>query len=227
MTFLDAVTRIMRSEGILRGDTDAPSTFSDLQHGATISLAQIAIQDELNELISDELIPYEHSPSGSIVTVSGTRSYSLPSDFIQFFGRAVLYESTSNILLYEYPGGEARLATVYYDYKTAQATPIHWYFDLTTTKKIAFWPVPQDAKTYTFDYEKDVSVTNATDTMPFHNNMEGQAFCRLAARRFKLLYQGMDAAAIAVDPERLTAKATVMRLIAGKNPSSRYSPVYL
>ena len=52
MTFLEAVTRIMRSEGIIRGDKDAPVSFSDLQHGATIQLAQMAIQDELNELLS-------------------------------------------------------------------------------------------------------------------------------------------------------------------------------
>ena len=44
MNFLGAVTRVMRINGILRGDTDAPTTFSDLQHGATIQLAQIAIQ---------------------------------------------------------------------------------------------------------------------------------------------------------------------------------------
>jgi hypothetical protein len=226
VTFLEAVTRIMRAEGILRGDTDAPTSFSDLQHGATISLAQIAIQDELNELVSDSLIPYEHAPDGSIVTIAGTRSYSLPTNFVQMFGRGVLYDATSNVLLYEFPGGEARLAVSYYDYKTAQSTPQYWYFDATTTKKIAFWPVPQGSVTYIFDYEKDVSVTNASDTMPFHNNMEAQAFCRLAARRFKLLYQGLDAAAIAADPERVAAKATVMSLITGKNPSSRYAPVY-
>ena len=226
MTFLEAVVRVMRAEGILRGDTDEPTTFSDLQHNATMSLAKLAIQDELTELIADQVIPYEHAGTGSIVTVSGTRSYSLPSDFVRMFGRGVLYESSSNIILDEYPGGEARLAVVYYDYKTAQSTPLNWYFDLTTTKKIAFWPVPQGAKTYTFDYEKDISVSAASDTMPFHNDMEGFAFCRLAARRFKLLYQGMDAAAIQLDPERMAAKATVINLVIGKNPSQRYAPVY-
>lgn len=226
MTFLEAVTRIMRAETIIRGDTDEPTSFSDLQHGATISLAQIAIQDELNELISDQAIPYEHTTTGSIVTVAGTRSYSLPNDFVRMFGNGVLYEPITNNILEEYPGGEARLQTVYYDYKAAQSDPQRWYFDATTTKKIAFWPVPQGSKTYTFDYEKDVSVTNAGDTLPFHNAMEAQAFCRLAARRFKLLYQGMDAAMIAGDPERMMAKATVMNLVVGKNPSGRYAPVY-
>lgn len=226
MTLIEAVGRVMRAGGIIRGDTDAPASLSDLQHGATINLAVIAIQDELNELTSDMLLAYEHDATGSISTVAGTRSYSLASDFIRFFGTPSLYESTSNNRYYEFPGGEQKLQLAYPDYKTAQATPQFWYFDLTTTKKIAFWPVPQDAKTYTYDYEQDVSVTNAADTMPFHNEQEAQAFCRLAARRFKFLYEDLDTAALIVDPEHVKAKATLVAMMVGKNPSKRYGPVY-
>ena len=226
MNFLSAVTRIMRAEGILRGDTDAPTTFSDLQHGATINLAQIAVQDELQELVADNVIPYEHSSTGSIVTLAGTRSYSLPPDFVRFFGTPSLFDTASNIRLYEYPGGEQALMDTFQNYKTQQTLPVNWYFDLTTTKKIAFWPVPNDARTYTFDYEKDVSVTSASDALPFHNEIEAQAFCRLAARRFKFLYQGMEVALLAGDPEHMKAKATLMLLISGASPSSQYAPIY-
>lgn len=226
MTLIQAIGRVMRATGIIRGDTDAPSSLSDLQHGATINLAAIAIQDELNELTSDMLLAYEHDGTGSITTSAGTRSYSLASDFIRFFGTPSLYESTSNNRYYEYPGGEAQLQLLYPDYKTAQATPQYWYFDLTTTKKIAFWPVPQDAKTYTYDYEKDVSVTSASDTLPFHNEQEAQAFARLAARRFKFLYEGMDPALVAMDPEHMKAKSTLVAMMVGKNPTKRYAPVY-
>ena len=226
MNFLSAVTRVMRSEGIIRGDTDGPASFADLQHGATISLAQIAVQDELNELLSDEAIAYEHSSLGSIVTVAGTISYSLASDFIRFFGSASLYDSSNKVRIYEYPGGESRLQETYFDYKVTQTLPIAWYFDETTTKKIAFWPVPSTARTYTYDYEKDVSVTLATDTLPFHNESEAQAFCRLASRRFKYLYQDLDKTGLAVDPERMSAKATLIELMRGKNPPRMWAPVY-
>ena len=185
MNFLGAVTRVMRLGGIIRGDTDIPTTFSDLQHGATIGLAQVAVQDELNELTSDSLLAYEKNATGAITTVASTRSYALPSDFVRFYGTPMLLNGTTE--LFEYPGGEDKLKLVFPGYKTDAGTPSWWYFDLTTTKKIAFFPVSTEAKTYTFDYEKDVSVTSATDTMPFHNEMEAQAFCRLAARRFKYL----------------------------------------
>src|SRR5678815_1849611 len=127
----------MENNGIIRGDTDLPTTLSDLQHGATIRLARNAIQDELNELISDNVIPYEHAGTGSIVTVATTRSYALPSDFVRMFGSGYLFENTSKTWLAEYPGGEARIQVIYNDYKTAPGDPISWYFDLTTTKKIA------------------------------------------------------------------------------------------
>lgn len=226
MNFLSGVTRIMRIEGILRGDTDAPTTFSDLQHGATINLAQIAIQDELNELTSDALLPYEKKTSGSIVTIQGTRSYALATDFIRFFGRAMLFCSADSFEMFEYPGGEDRIKILYFDYKTTQSLPIHFYFEATTTKQISFWPVPQSAKTYIYDYEGDVSVTNATDTLPFHNEQEAQAFCRLAARRFKYLYQGLNIADIDQDSEHMKAKAVLADMIVGKNPSKKYAPVY-
>jgi len=226
LTLIQAITRVMRANGLIRGDTDAPTTLSDLQHGATINLAVLAIQDELNELTSDNLLAYEHDQTGSIATVAGTRSYALPSNFIRFFGTPSLYESTSNNRYYEFPGGEQKLQLEYPDYKSAQATPQYWYFDLTTTKKLAFWPVPQEVLTYTFDYEKDVSVSAASDTMPFHNEQEAQAFCRMASRRFKFLFEGMDPALVLVDPERAAAKATLIQMTRGKNPVPRYAPVY-
>jgi len=224
MDFIAAVTRIMRAETILRGDTDAPTTFSDLQHGATIQLAQVAIQDELNELTSDNILPYEHSTSGSIATTNGTRSYSLASDFTRFYGVPMLLTGTTQI--FEYRGGEERLKLVFPSYKTDAGTPSWFYFDLATTKKIAFYPVPTSADTYTYDYEKDVSVTSATDTLPFHSEQEAQAFCRLAARRFKYLYQEKDVAGLIQDPEHQKARAALAAMITGKSPAKSYAPVY-
>lgn len=224
MNFLNAVTRVMRAETILRGDTDAPTTFSDLQHGATIQLAMLSIQDELNELTADTILPYEHSTTGSISSVNGTRSYSLASDFTRFFGVPMLLTGTTQI--FEYRGGEERLKVAFPSYKTDPGTPSWFYFDLATTKKIALYPVPTKADSYTYDYEKDVSVTNETDILPFHNEQEAQAFCRLAARRFKFLYQAKDVAGLIADPEHQKARAALAAMIIGKAPAKSYGAVY-
>ena len=47
MDFVGAVNRLLRLNAIITGDDDNITTFSDTQHAAAISLAQIAIQDEL------------------------------------------------------------------------------------------------------------------------------------------------------------------------------------
>ncbi len=226
MTLIQAIARIMRIEGIIRGDTDAPTTLSDLQHGATINLGAIAIQDELIEIASDVMLPYEKTTTGSIATVAGTRSYSLAADFVRFVGTPMLYCSADNFEMFEFPGGEERLKLEVPNYRTAQADPFAFYFEYGTTKKISFYQVPQSVKTYVYDYEKDISVTNATDTLPFHNEIEAQAFCRLAARRFKYMFQELNLADLDSDPERMKAKTTLFDLIVGKNATKHYAPVY-
>jgi hypothetical protein len=226
MNFLAAVNRLLAAEGFLSGDSEEITTFSDLQHKATVRVARIAIQDELMELVSDSTIPYEKKTTGSITTVAGTRTYDLPSDFVRFYGTPALYESTGNRLYYEFPGGEPALRDHFPDYMTVQSDPLNWYMDLTTTKKIGFWYVPQEAKTYTFPYEADVSVTNSSDTLPFHTESEAQAFCRLAQRRFKWLLKDDDTAKLVNDPEHMKAKSTLFALIQGKPPSRFYNAAY-
>lgn len=224
MNFLAGCVRVMRSEGILRGDTDAPTTFSDLQHGATIQIAQIAIQDELSDLASDIELPYEKTITGSILTVAGTRAYALASGFVRFIGKPMLYCSADNVELFE--SSEELIKLSDYAYRTTQSNPWAWYFEGGTTKRISFYPVPQAVKTYSYDYEADVSVTGATDTLPFHNEIEAQAFCRLVARRFKFLYQEIDLKGLQQDAEHVAAKATLIDLVRGKNPARSYAPIY-
>jgi hypothetical protein len=225
-SFLDAVNRVLATNGVLRGDTDEISSFSDLQHGATMNIAKIAIQDELNELVSDTLLPSERDTTGSITTVAGTRSYSLPSNFIRFDGQAMLLESSSNLQVFEYPGGEDALKLAYPNYTTMPGTPSHFYIDRTTSKKIAFFTVPNEAKTYTFAYEADPSLENATDLLPFHNDIESHTFCRMASRRFKYLFEGIDIELLDRDSERTKAKAALAGLMVGKNPAKSWAPVY-
>lgn len=226
MNFLAAVNRVLRSEGIIRGDTDPITTFSDLQHGATVQVAMIAIQDELTQLTADTLLPYERKTTGSIATVTSTRSYALASDFVRFDGTPSLYDATNNRTLYEYPGGEDRLKNQIYNYKTEEGEPWAWYFEAGTTKQISFFPVPNAVRTFAYNYEADSSVSAIGDTLPFQNEMEAQAFCRLAARRFKSMFEGKGTEGLSADAEHMMAKATLAALIVGKKPNSTYAPTY-
>ena len=229
-TFLDGVNRLLRTATIIRGDDDAIMTFSDTQHSADIQLAQIAIQSEITELVSDQLLHYEKTNS-TITLVTGTRSYALASNFIRFFGsHPSFYDSTNNVRIFEYPGGEDRLMNIDYQYKTNQGAPVCWYWESTTTKQVSFYNVPDSTynnRSLSYEYEKSVLVTNTTDTLPFHNNEEYYAFIDMATRRFQFLLEKQPAGSLPLDATYANAKARVANLIRPTNPNQRYGKRYV
>ena len=226
MTFLDAVNRCLRGAGILRGDDDPVVTFSDVQHNATLNLAIMAIQAELTDLVSDRLIPYEKT-SGTLTAVASTRTYALAGDFVRFFGKhPFLYNSTDNVALYEHRGGVDALRHAILDYQTQSGSPTCWYWEDTTTKQIGLFPVPNEAETYSYDYEKDVAVSNSTDTLPFHSESEAQAFVDMTIPRFKLLLTRQDTGALDNNKAHANAKVRLVNLMMPTNPIGRYGSSY-
>ena len=233
MNYLGAVTRLMQLNGHIRGDTDPPSSFSDTAHNSTMVIAQLAIQDELTSLAAERLIPYERA-STSIGLTTGTRTYTLPSDFVSFYGHAHLYDATDNRLIFEFPGGEEDLQLTDYKYQTTQGTPNYWYFVPGPTKTIGLYQVPNsnyNGRTLTYDYEASILITAETNTVPFHNTDECNTFCLIASRRFKFMYEDVERKAdiqsiLDQDVSYRTGRATLMRLIKGQNPPGRWKPVY-
>lgn len=223
MNFLECVNRILRTNGKLRGDDDEITTFQDTAHNAAIQIAQIAVQDELSSLVSDRLIDYELA-TGTITTVAGTRTYTLATDFIRFEGLPSLYDATANRKIYEYRGGRDALKEEIYNYQTVQGDPSAWYWEPSTTKKIGFYQVPNAARTYSYDYEKSVAVSDSSDTLPFHNDQEAQAFSQCASRRYKALFENSPniVGFLVGDPTYVTARATLANLMKPRNAYSRY-----
>jgi hypothetical protein len=227
VTFLDAVNRILRTTGVIKGDDDNITTFSDVQHNATLNLAQIAIQSELNALVADAMIPYERDTK-TIVTVIGTRVYDLDPSFVRFWGTPLLYNAVANRLLPPYD--EDRLRQEIYNYQTAaNGNPIHWYFVGGTTKKIGFYPIPNAVETWSYEIEKFSGVTSSGDVLPFQTEQEAQVFCNLAARHFLILFEEKPERTLtklADDPIYKAEKATLFALIAGVNPAGFYGKRY-
>lgn len=231
LTFIDGVNRVLRINNVIAGGDDDITTFSDSQHEADISRAKIAIQDEIAELVSDNmLLPFEKT-SATITLVANQRSYSLASDFITFYGmRPSFYDATDNRRLYEYIGGEDLLRNVDYQYATNTGTPIDWYWDRTTTKKVAFYNIPNetyDGRSLSYDYEGSVMVENSTDALPFHNKEEGYAFVSMAARRFRFMLTDQDLGLLTQDSTYNNAKARLVALMRGKKAVNSYGRTYI
>jgi len=230
MDFLGAVNRVLVNAYILKGDDDLLTNFNDNQHEATLRIAKNAIQTELNSLMSAFSMNYERAQTiGSITTVVGQRAYSLPSDFVRFWGdRPYLVLDTSDSdRLYEYRGGENKLRRENFDYKTSPGKPNWWYWSQNTDKEIGLFQVPDRIVTYEFDYEKDTTVTNSTDTIPFQTEAESQAFADMASRRFVyMVEQDKELANLEQDTQYLTAQGTLMNFMRHRDPDKSYGKSY-
>lgn len=206
-TFLESVNRVLLISGVISGDDTELTSFSDTQHVETMNLAKIAIQSTLTYVIAEKLIPYEET-EGEIVTVSGTRVYSLPADFVRFSGKNPFLLKLSgtggtseNTIVMRYPGGENRLKRHILDYKDQSGTPNYWYDVDATTKKIGLYQVPDTTGVYYgFQYEKDISVTSEANTLPFHSTTEDYAFLDMAARYFYYLFSKQPIEQVFQDP---------------------------
>lgn len=223
MTFLESINRVLRTTGIIKGDDDNILTFADVQHNATLNLAQISIQSELSALVASQLIPYERN-TNTITTVAGQRTYALDATFVRFFGTPFLYDAANNNILYSYDENVLRQQIP--TYKTQPGTPFYWYFVGGATKQIAFYPVPDDVKSYDYEFEKNVQVTNAGDILPFQSEQEAQVFCNLAARHFLILFQEQPDKTLLQDSIYMTQKSILFTLMTGANQRRYYGVSY-
>ena len=240
-TFLQAVNECLILEGIISGDDDELSSFTDTQHVISSKLAQKAIQQELASLVSEQVIPYERT-SALLTSAIGTRTYTLASDFVRFRvtdrnPKVVLWQSDANGIsdgqfCHEWPGGEESIISTYPRYRDQQARPIYWYWVGGSTQDIGLYPIPDAVRYYRYFYEKDVTVTSATDTLPFAVGTQSDTFIWGAARRFKFLRaspveretffpKGLE------DDEQLKSnRAGLMSLLRHKQPPNAYGRRY-
>jgi len=223
-TFLDAVNRVLRINHIIKGDDDNVTSLSDTQHSADIEIAQIAIQSEITDLVANQIIGYELT-SDSITLATGTQTYSLNSNFVRFYGeRPSFYDATDNIRIYEAAGGMDRLRDSDYKYDTTQGSPICWYWYPGTSYKVGFYNIPDSSyngRVLTYQYEKSVMVTNATDTMPFITTEAYLSFCDAAARRF---HQIDNTILVPLEQDGIwsDSRSRLQQILRPTNPSKKY-----
>ncbi len=231
MDFLTCVNRILRLNGIIRGDTDPLVTFSDTNHASTSQIAQIAVQTEITELASKGELPYQHKTTGSIVLATGTRTYNFAADFIQLWGEApFFYDAVQNVQIFQFPGGEDQLRGSILTYRTDPGNPLYFYFELGTGQQASFYPVPDvtvNAKTLVYDYSAAVNVTAVSDTIPVATTDQAYAFTEMAARRFKFLFEGKVDIPMDSDPVYREARSRLFALLKWKQPSRRYGRNYV
>lgn len=231
MSFLDCVNRILRVNGLIRGDTDPLVSFSDTTHNATSQIAQIAVQTELSELTGRGLLPYQHKEQQALTLVTSTRTYAFPADFVQMWGDPpFFYDPKQNNEIFEYPGGEDALRRSIYTYRTDPGYPLWFYFILDTAQTVAFYPVPdadRNGTVFRYDYSASANVLSETDVIPLYTTDQQYAFTNAAGRRFKFLFEGKPETDLEKDANYRSARSTLFSLLGKKQPSRRYGHAYV
>lgn len=236
-TFVDAVNRILRIEGILRGDDDTISDFTSTQHAASIEFAKIAVQDEIAWVTQceDINVPYERT-SGTVTTTASTASYSLASDFLRLTSEKRMWKVTNstvdNTFISEVDEDHLR-TNINAEYETLTGTPIYFYFKSGTSNQIGMYPVPDTTgDIYKYWYDKSTNVTTSTDTMPFITTEQFNAFCNSSARVFKFIRLSQDERnalfpnGLDRDPVLESKRATLLRQLKRSKSKNRYGRHY-
>ena len=197
MKFVEGVSRILRKQGILRGDDDAVTSFSDTQHSHPIQLAQIAIQEELNYLMSQpEINNHLQTGSGFVTPALPSYAYALNSNFIAFEeDKPVFYKCNASneptgTLVRQYPGGWEAIRKNFPKFATDSGDPTYWYW-VNDQRGVGFWPNPAAGSTtkYQYYYRQNIQVEDEDDTFPFRLETHAYQFCDVVARRFDILFK--------------------------------------
>ncbi len=236
--FVTAVNDIMVQDGILAGDDDAITDFDSQQHVASIRKAKLAVQNELADLMVDEFFPYEKATS-VITTSVGVRTYATPTGFLRQDDEHpwMIETNAANVstgaVIKEYPGGEDKLRRHDLKYRENQGKPYFFYFEGGSTKDFAFYPVPNDTYYYRLDYEKELTVTDESDTLPFLSETEVRLFIQLCTRHFKYLRmsptarEGIFPGGIELDAHRASLRIKLIKANRHKQPSKHYGRSFL
>jgi hypothetical protein len=168
-TLLNAVNEILRRVGMVQGDDALLTSLAVSARQRSIDIAVQVVNEGIDELYSTTNQPQPNAQASSTVTlVSSQRAYTLATDLVRL--RWPMIDTTNTQFLYEYPGGYDDLLLLDPEqddtglpfYAAIRPTDGKLHLDRTPTSA-------EDGRIYTYQYDKDVSLTNAEDTVPFGN----------------------------------------------------------
>jgi len=168
-TLLTGVNDVLRDVGVVHGTSGALASLSDGARQGYIDNAVTALNRALEDAYSltGRQLPQQTATS-TVTLVTDDRDYALASDLAVLLWP--LTDETNGHRIYQYPGEDP-----YWEMRRAQRQPGNW-----TGRPTHAAVSPEDGELYmnripqsddnglvfTYHYEKDVSMSAATDTFP-------------------------------------------------------------
>lgn len=167
-TLLNGVNDVLKKLSVISGDAQALTTLTDPAKQVTVDAVVMKINEAIDELYERSRVSRPKGAATSTVTLAdATREYDLPADLVQV--RFPLVDQTNGNWLEEYPGGYDQMwrDQLQPDNYTGQPTfaainPVNGKLRMDTTPS-AF----EAGRAYELLYDKDTSLSLATDEMPF------------------------------------------------------------
>ncbi len=168
-TLLQAVNEILKRVGLIAGDAGALTSLTDSARQNAIDVAIQVINEGIDEVYSTSNIPLPSEQAESFITIAtNTRTYTLASDMSQM--RWPMVDKNNGIFIQEYPGGYNQMLVA--DPRQAFTGLPIWAAIRPTDGVLYTFSTPGSAdngKIYTYQYDKNIQLTLATDLMPFGN----------------------------------------------------------
>jgi hypothetical protein len=168
-TLLDTVNAIFKRANIIKGDAGALTTLTDSARQVWIDKAVQIINEGIDELYSAAGVSAQNEQAESTITlVAGQRAYDLASNLVTL--RWPIIDKANTQFLTQYPGGYNAML-VNDPEQDDTGLPIMAAIRPTDSKLfLDRAPTSVEAgRVYTYQYDKDVALTVATDEVPFND----------------------------------------------------------
>lgn len=217
-TLLNCVNEILTRTRIITGDAGELTSLTDSPRQPAIDIAVQVVNEGIDDLYTTSNKPHPLEQAESTITlVTGDRDYTLATDLVQL--RFPLIDKTNNQYIFEYPGGYNKILEDDPEQDDTglpllgAISPVDetLYLDRTPTSS-------ENGNIYTYQYDKDLELSVAADTVPFKNivfRAMVPAWVQLWKREMRQEFDG-DLIKISI--------GRAARLLAQVIPSDNYSP---
>ncbi len=170
-TLLDGVNELFKRANLIQGDAAALTTLTDSARQHPIDIAIQVINEGIDELYTSSHIELPNEQAESTVTLqTGVRSYALNASLTKMI--FPLIDKTNTQYIWKFPGTYDDMLQIDPE---QDDTGLPWWGIVSPVDGHLFLNViptsEENGHVYTYQYEKDLALAAATDTVPFDNKV--------------------------------------------------------
>jgi len=170
-TLLNGVNEVLKRTQAISSQSELTSLTSSAKQ-PSVDIAIQVLNELVHQLYDEAKIPTPNGVGTSTITlIADDRDYELPSDLLRI--RYPLIDQTNSDTIYEYPGGYSQLFSDQEEPSNYTGQP-HLAAIRPTDGYLYLDRIPtstEAGKTYTFLYDKELTLAEAGDTFPFRDTV--------------------------------------------------------